>query len=61
MCSPMFVIPLIKPGGYVTYLMQMQLPFTLFTSLEEYRRCALLLFIIHYYYPISLFAINLFI
>jgi hypothetical protein len=37
--SPMFVLPLAKStGGYVTLLLQHQLPFSLITSLDEYRR-----------------------
>lgn len=36
----MFILPLSKPGGYVTLLTQMQLPFALVTPLEEYKRCA---------------------
>ncbi|KAL6753222.1 ATP11 protein-domain-containing protein [Haematococcus lacustris] len=37
--SPLFVVPLAKPGGgFLSLFTQMQLPFTLVTSLEEYRR-----------------------
>ncbi len=39
--SPMFVLPVAKPGGaYITLLTQHQLPFTLVTSLDAYRRWA---------------------
>ena len=35
---PMFVLPVIKPGGsYFTLALQAQLPFVLFTSVEEFR------------------------
>ncbi len=36
----MFVLPLAKPGGYVTLVTQQQLPVTLVTTLEEFQRCA---------------------
>jgi hypothetical protein len=36
--SPMFVLPLSKPGGFMTLLVNWQLPFCLFTSVEEYRK-----------------------
>ncbi|KAF5828377.1 assembly factor 1 for F1 component of mitochondrial ATP synthase [Dunaliella salina] len=37
--SPMFVLPVAKPGGgFLTMVTQMQLPFTLVTLLEEYKR-----------------------
>jgi len=37
--SPLFVVPVGKPGGgFLTMLMQCQMPFVLFTSLEEFRR-----------------------
>lgn len=36
--SPMFVLPLVKPGhGFHTLLLQCQLPHVLFTTLEEYK------------------------
>jgi hypothetical protein len=36
----MFVLPLVKPGGaFFTLALQCQMPFVLFTSLEEFRRC----------------------
>lgn len=38
-CSPYFVIPLRKPqGGYLTVVLQHQLPLIIFTTLEEFRR-----------------------
>mmetsp|Transcript_3844 Transcript_3844/g.10903 ORF Transcript_3844/g.10903 Transcript_3844/m.10903 type:complete len:277 (+) Transcript_3844:184-1014(+) len=36
--SPLFVLPVMKPGGgYFNLLLQSQMPFVLFTSLEEFR------------------------
>lgn len=35
--SPLFVLPLAKPEGYLTVVLQVQLPRVLFTTLEEYR------------------------
>lgn len=38
-CSPYFVIPLRKPeGGYLTLVLQHQLPLVIFTTLEEFRK-----------------------
>lgn len=40
MRSPLFVLPLAKPGGgFLTMVSQCQSPFVLLTTLEEYRRC----------------------
>ncbi|KXZ46512.1 hypothetical protein GPECTOR_43g949 [Gonium pectorale] len=36
--SPMFVLPLAKPSGYETLLVQCQLPYVLITGLEEFKR-----------------------
>ncbi|KAG2501294.1 hypothetical protein HYH03_001094 [Edaphochlamys debaryana] len=36
--SPMFVLPLARPQGYETLLVQAQLPFVLITGLEEFKR-----------------------
>lgn len=37
--SPMFILPIFKgPNAFETILVQQQLPVTLFTSLEEYKR-----------------------
>lgn len=37
--SPMFVLPVFKPGGgYLTMAMQWQRPFFLFTTLQEFRK-----------------------
>lgn len=35
--APLFVLPLAKPEGYLTVVLQVQLPRVLFTTLEEYR------------------------
>ena len=38
-CSPYFVIPLRKSkGGYLTLVLQHQLPLVIFTTLEEFRK-----------------------
>ncbi|GIL45820.1 hypothetical protein Vafri_2970 [Volvox africanus] len=34
----MFVLPLTRPGGYETLLVQCQMPFVLVTGLEEFKR-----------------------
>jgi hypothetical protein len=36
--SPLFVLPLAKPGGFLTLLLNWQGPVALLTSVEEYRR-----------------------
>ncbi|KIZ05677.1 ATP synthase F1 complex assembly factor 1 [Monoraphidium neglectum] len=36
--SPMFVLPLSKPGGFLSLLLNYQCPLALLTSVEEYRR-----------------------
>ncbi|GFR42529.1 hypothetical protein Agub_g3429 [Astrephomene gubernaculifera] len=36
--SPMFVLPLAKPAGYETLLLQCQMPYVLLTGLEEFKR-----------------------
>ena len=37
--SPNFVLPIAKPGGgFLTLVLQWQMPFVLFTTLDEYRR-----------------------
>lgn len=38
LCSPLFVLPLPKPGGFFTFLWQVQLPHVFVTSVDEYRR-----------------------
>ncbi|EFJ52358.1 hypothetical protein VOLCADRAFT_86712 [Volvox carteri f. nagariensis] len=38
--SPMFVLPLSKPAGYETLLVQCQMPYVLVTGLEEFKRSA---------------------
>jgi len=39
LCSPYFVMPLRKPqGGYLTLVLQHQLPLVLFTTLDEFQR-----------------------
>jgi hypothetical protein len=36
--SPMFVLPVSKPGGFLTLLLNWQGPIALLTSVEEYKR-----------------------
>ena len=37
--SPLFALPLAKPGGgFLTLISQCQMPFVLFTTLEEYKK-----------------------
>lgn len=40
-CSPMFILPVFRgPNSFETFVMQCQMPLVLFTSLEDYKRCA---------------------
>ncbi|MEW5302752.1 MAG: hypothetical protein WDW36_005501 [Sanguina aurantia] len=36
--SPLFVLPMPKPGGFFTFLWQVQLPYVFVTSVDEYRK-----------------------